>query len=167
MNEILSLMSPSDKERYWAKVNVGSPDVCWEWKAGRNNDGYGNFALGTKKTPFRRMAHRVAFALSTGLEIQDGLVVMHKCDNPCCCNPNHLQTGTHQENMNDMKDKGRSPLSFGGAKLSWEIVDEMRSSGLTGAEIVRKYGVAKSTASMILNRKTWNEEVRHVAKGLS
>ena len=52
-------------------------------------------------------AHRVAYLVFKG-EIPSGLEVMHSCDNPKCINPDHLKLGTHQENMNDMKSKGRA-----------------------------------------------------------
>jgi hypothetical protein len=33
--------------------------------------------------------------------------VLHKCDNQCCINPDHLFVGTRQDNIDDMCKKGR------------------------------------------------------------
>jgi predicted HTH domain antitoxin len=51
-------------------------------------------------------AHKVAWILTNG-PIPNGLMVCHKCDNPPCCNPNHLFLGTQTENMQDALAKGR------------------------------------------------------------
>jgi hypothetical protein len=42
--------------------------------------------------------------------IPAGLDVMHKCDNPPCCNPSHLELGTRKQNLQDSAARGRHPL---------------------------------------------------------
>lgn len=67
---------------------------CWEWKAHRQNRGYGTFWTGTSKM----LAHRVSWEWSTGKPIDDGLVIDHLCRNKACVNPNHLEPVTDYEN---------------------------------------------------------------------
>lgn len=55
-------------------------------------------------------ASRVAWEIHNG-PIQDGLFVLHKCDNPNCVNPMHLFLGTQRDNMQDMIKKGRRPAT--------------------------------------------------------
>jgi hypothetical protein len=100
-----SVASPlSNLVRFWEKVDIGDPDECWPWTATKNHLGYGLFRL----PRFGRMvvAHRFAWGVSHG-EIPIGRVIMHSCDNPACCNTNHLRLGTQSENMFDAVRKGR------------------------------------------------------------
>lgn len=53
--------------------------------------------------------HRIVWEQHNG-EITDGLFVLHKCDNPACCNIDHLFLGTAKDNYHDMVDKGRRVL---------------------------------------------------------
>lgn len=89
-------------DRFWANVSVKGPGDCWEWQAGKSN-GYGWMTMfGVKDR-----AHRHAWRLVNG-EIPEGLFVLHKCDNPPCCNPNHFFLGTDMDNFQDAKRKGRT-----------------------------------------------------------
>jgi hypothetical protein len=41
-------------------------------------------------------AHRLAYVLAHG-PIPPGMIVMHRCGNPACCNPSHLLLGTNAD----------------------------------------------------------------------
>ncbi len=157
---ILDKMTPSDKERFWSKVNVGGENECWPWKDRLNADGYGTLSVGGRDNQSKLFAHRVAKVLATCEEIPSGKIVMHGCDNPPCCNPNHLHVATHQENMDDMVRKKRSVVSFGAAKLNWDIVDDIRSSKLGNADLCEKHKVSESTIYAIRTNRTWKEDHR-------
>ena len=93
---------PIEQSRFWQKMVIRGPEDCWEWKAARDKDGYGRF----------RHMHKIyqaniyAYLITKG-PIAKGDVVLHSCDNPPCCNPNHLSSGTHLDNMLDMVAKNR------------------------------------------------------------
>lgn len=161
---ILDKMTPSDKERFWSKVDIRSEEECWEWKDAHNADGYGHLSIGGREDQYKLAAHRVAKTLATGKEIDEGKLILHACDNPPCCNPEHLFVADHQTNMDDMVDKNRSAISFGYAKANWDIVDEIRNSFLTGKELSEKFNLSKGTVSDIRNNKTWKEENRSIAQ---
>lgn len=112
------LVTPEDwRERYrqrlLAKVRI-APSGCWEWLGARDPRGYGRFqAEGHKR------AHRAAWALFRG-PIPAGLLVCHHCDNPPCCNPDHLFVGTMSDNIRDGYVKGRIPIDKA-RHLSYEV----------------------------------------------
>lgn len=92
---------------YYKNINkTDNINDCWEWKSRIDRYGYGEFRFDTKGKRQYRLAHRLALKLNN-IDIT-GHLVLHSCDNRKCCNPNHLRCGTHQENMNDMKERGRS-----------------------------------------------------------
>lgn len=82
---------------------------CLEFQGGRDKDGYG-YCMGHGE----RKAHRLSYVLSYG-PIPEGLQVRHKCDNPSCVNPEHLELGTASDNMKDRSARGRHPT---GSKAS-------------------------------------------------
>jgi hypothetical protein len=100
-------------KRIWRKIIHGEPNECWIWTAALDTDGYGQIRVAGKLI----MATHAIFVLAN-----DRLptLVMHKCDNPPCCNPSHLIDGTKALNNQDKMSKGRHRPSFGnrnGARL--------------------------------------------------
>jgi hypothetical protein len=105
------------EERYWAKVDVRSPDECWPWKRKAMKTGYGAIGVGPGRSA---PAHRVGYELAHG-PIPSGLVVDHECHNqdpdcpggPCkhraCQNPAHLRLRTQGENV--LAGKGFAPVN--------------------------------------------------------
>ena len=100
------------KKRFWSKVAIGITAKCWPWTAGRDRHGYGRFALPGGATTVR--APRFAWILSRRKKVPAAKIIMHKCDNPPCCNPSHLRLGTHTQNRRDCVRKGRA--RFGNKK---------------------------------------------------
>lgn len=90
-------------ERFWKRVSITGKNDCWIWKLKPANKGYCQTWFGDN--PCAKV-HRVAWELTNG-KIQNGLHVLHRCDNPPCCNPNHLFLGTQNDNNKDMALKGR------------------------------------------------------------
>lgn len=88
-------------DRFWSKVD--KTPGCWVWTRA-TRDGYGVFQLEAKKLV---SAHRLSYEMTYG-PIPVGALVRHKCDNPPCVRPEHLELGGYLENSADMVDRGRS-----------------------------------------------------------
>jgi hypothetical protein len=100
---------PTIIARFWSRVQIPAPcfdySPCWNWQGSLDRHGYGQFKLGFGLSPLR--AHRIAYEACKG-EIPEGMHVLHSCDNPRCCNPDHLRVGTHADNMADREARGRT-----------------------------------------------------------
>lgn len=88
--------------RFWRSVDMGRVGDCWPWLGETNSNGYGLFYV----LADRLLSHRVAYSFVNG-DLHVDVVVMHSCDNPPCCNPAHLSTGTQAQNIADAISKGR------------------------------------------------------------
>lgn len=111
------MLRGSDLVRFWSNVETGPTDACWPWRGGMANTGYGCFSLYGKPL----IASRVAYQLCHG-PIPEGLLIRHACDNPPCCNPWHLSTGTHLDNAKDRQMKGRH--AHGYAVHTWKMTEQ-------------------------------------------
>lgn len=160
--------------RFAKKVNF--TESCWLWTAYKNHNGYGTHRINGKAV----RAHRFVWEYFN-VKIPDGLYVLHKCDTPACVNPDHLFLGTHQDNMNDMRAKGRGTgykytrkikstrLYKTGeehfqAKLDWGKVLEIRGLYQKGSKgefntegLSKKYGMSKTQIKRIVNNQHWRE----------
>lgn len=149
-------------DRFWNKVEKSSPNGCWEWRANKNNKGYGLFRPGG--TAPKRLAHRLAFEDASGRPIPDGLHILHSCDNPACVNPAHLRAGTRSENMQDMDKRGRRvPNGLRGetvatSKLKNEQVIALRRDYVAGVAldvIADRYGISEFSIADFINGRSW------------
>lgn len=93
------------EEYFWLRVKKGTPDECWLWTGARDTFGYGRVQLGRNSK--RITASRTSWIIHNGPLESSKILVCHKCDNPPCCNPNHLFVGTHLDNIRDAARKGR------------------------------------------------------------
>lgn len=80
------------------------PDVCWPWTGYlQGTDLRGRITI----AGVRYMATHVVWMIFNG-PIPAGMLVRHKCDNPICCNPNHLELGTRSDNEKDKYKRDRA-----------------------------------------------------------
>lgn len=145
---------------FWNKVNKDTISGCWEWTGATRKSGYGAY-----KGPNGLVidVHRFVFNITTKMPIPDGMIVLHSCDNRICCNPAHLSLGTHEENMRDMKMKGRDNYAkgerAGSSKLTDKEVKEIRAKYATGEythqSLAEEYGVDKTSVRSIIKFETW------------
>lgn len=127
------------REKILERVKVTSAE-CWEWSGACNNKGYGQVWCGSSKKLL--YVHRVM------AEAPNGSTVLHSCDNPRCCNPEHLTVGTPKENSADMVAKGRSHRGY---KLEDEDVISIMQSAESGAVLARSFNVSQQTICDIRN----------------
>jgi hypothetical protein len=157
-------MKPHDVARFWSKVNVTErPVLCWEWRSGRDADGYGLF----KVEGHNARAHRFSFEFFNGPIEDKTQVVCHHCDNPPCVNPRHLFIGTVADNFRDSDNKGRRQHAVerarGGnsnwARLGESQVIEIRrlfaKGNVTQTELAKRFNVCRPNIHHIVTRKTW------------
>jgi len=166
------------EQRFWHKVDRSGE--CWLWIGTRNPLGYGRFWVDGRM----HNAHRWLYEQTNG-ELSAGLQVLHSCDNPPCVCLDHLFVGTREDNMQDASRKGRLALQrnpdlfkgerhwthrqperrtvgerHGSAKLTWEIVAEIREDYAAGAagsqaQLAHIYGVHPRTVNRIIRNETW------------
>jgi HNH endonuclease len=157
-------------------IKVSKPDGengCWIWTGylgKRKNKNYGHCHL----LPPEQMAHRVSYILFNG-PIPEGMQILHNCDNPPCVNPNHIRSGTAQDNVNDRVNRGRSRhpsgTEHGRSKLTSNQIAKIRSSYVPGKAggkrgkpgalknsaryLAEKYGVTKRTILLIIRNESY------------
>jgi HNH endonuclease len=142
------------RQRLLSKIDRKSPDECWPWTARVNQCGYGTFKIGTKNW----LAHRVVYSILVGP--LGKFCVCHSCDNPGCCNPNHLWLGTPFDNARDRVLKNRTFIAKGelngNSKLDASDVIAIRNSKGFLKDIGEKFGVSEAMVSKIKLRRHWS-----------
>ena len=146
-------------EALWDRCIPEPNSGCWLWLMGTLRGGYGQFY--DREYRKYRIAHRVSYEVHKG-PIPNGLDILHSCDTPSCINPDHLRVGTHQENMNDSKRKGRMGINHSRgeshylSKLTEEAVREIRSTTGQTTALANKYGVSRTSIKLARRGRTWS-----------
>lgn len=152
---------PYAAHRWLAEVAAAElTDACVPWPFRLTETGYGRLYWGGKQ----RMASHVVLELSgrprpTG-EGYHGAVARHRCDQPACCNPQHLEWGTQGDNVADMANRRRAARGerAGGSKLTEAKVREIRELAAVGwsqRKLAARYGVSAPAIGYIVRRLTW------------
>ena len=145
-------MKNTNIERFWKYVE--KTESCWNWIGSLNRGGYGNFWDSQKKKIVS--AHRFSYMIYFG--DPSPLNVLHTCDNPRCVNPSHLWEGTHQENIQDAKEKGSwNPARS--SKLKSGDINTIRELYKTGCfpqqTLAAQFKVGQPAISRIVCREHW------------
>lgn len=132
---------------------------CWEYNGSIRNpkEGYGRVSQHGKALVVSRVVHEAWIG-----PIPKGLLVRHKCDNPPCVNPEHLEVGTVRDNARDMIERGRGNPPKGEqnrqAKLTEDDVRhirQLRDNGRTLQSLADEFHVSLSLVDGIVKRRRW------------
>ena len=160
------------ERRFWSKVDKNGPTQahmqtpCWLWRGGRFRGAhrelrYGQFSIQHQPSIG---AHVFAFAVCAGV-IPPGYLVRHQCDVMHCVNPEHLTTGTPQDNMADRQARRREVhgVRCHTAKLSETQAIEIRqrlADGESQTNLAREFQVSQPAVSALVLEKTWKHLLR-------
>ena len=156
---------------FWSKVD--KTDGCWVWTGAKSkvkvvngvekgSAGYGVLKVNGKYYS----AHRRSYEIANGT-IPEGMMVLHKCDNRACVNPDHLYLGTQADNMRDMVARERRKGSGTGerngrSKISQVQANEIRAiyaaAKMSQIKIGKLYGVSQFAISAIVRNKRYKEQ---------
>lgn len=130
---------------------------CLEWNGYKDRCGYGFTYHANKRIGVHRFSYEIHFG-----EIPIGLCVLHKCDNPPCCNPDHLFLGTPADNAidRDKKLRGKNVFERGVTKLKPEDIPTIRKLAMNGmktGKIAKMFGVRPETISSIKSGKSFSK----------
>lgn len=165
---------PDDEEKFFKMVNKNGPipehqpDLgrCWDYGVGaKNKNGELIRAVSVLKhaefdfSRRRVKAYLVSFVIAKGTNTP-GLFICHKCDRPCCVNPDHLFEGTQADNMRDKVIKGRHLRGeqAPAAKLTQLRVDmirELHGDGIPASLLATVFSTTPANIHLIISGKNW------------
>lgn len=143
-------MNFSTRLKYWVKA--GKLDTggrgCWLWHGCKNTDGYPKITVNGNSNI---KGHRYMYAQFNSDENIEGKVIRHKCDNPLCMKPSHLESGTTLENVQDRVSRGRDYNHVTSQEVT--AVVSLRNNEDTYKVIAKKLGITAKRVEYILKIK--------------
>ena len=147
--------------RILEKIEIITESGCWVFMGNLSNKGYGVIGNDAGEEKKLYSTHRKTFEYFIG-EIPKGISVCHRCDVTSCCNPNHLFLGTHKQNMEDRKRKGRCAIADKNARSKIthkqaEMIIEYKKQGKNLKELSRQLPISYWQVCAIANgtRRTY------------
>lgn len=144
---------PAVSKRFFEKVDKQGPlkikTRCWVWTGSITPQGYGRLWVNRESVG----VHRVSWELHNG-PLPKGMHVLHRCDFPCCVNPDHLFIGSAMDNVRDKIEKGRAKI--GTFKTTPEMREAMRKrwkSGVKQTQVAKEFGVCLRTVARACTSK--------------
>lgn len=130
------------------QIRTAGRNECWPWVGTIHKDGHGSY----DGLPAHRMVYQALYGPLT-----DEVVVRHTCDNPPCCNPAHLITGSHADNVADRvaRDRSAKGQQNGRAKLTEEQAKAILLSPHAHAYAAMQFNVTRDTVKKIRQGKLW------------
>ena len=133
---------------------------CWIWLGATGDWGHGIIGLGARGQGVAR-THRVTYEHMVG-KIPAGKIVRHKCDVPCCVNPDHLELGEQKDNVNDMMSRGRHKVVLKPRKTyhrsspkTIALARQLLKEGLSQSKVAAQVGLTKKSVGRIARGETW------------
>ncbi len=162
-----SFKAPATVDEFMRWVEINEETGCWEWNLSRSDlrGGYGQKVINYK----HYRSNRLAWLVFKG-EIPKGMFVCHKCDNPPCCNPEHLFLGSPKDNSKDAWHKGRVVLPTNipvgekhrNAKLTETDIREIRrrkDDGESSVALAKEFNVSRSLIWNVWRRLIWKHVI--------
>ena len=125
-------------------------DECWLYDGYVRSDGYRL----VYKCDISSYAHRLSWIDNRG-PIPHGLLVLHRCDNRGCANPNHLYLGNQSKNMADKITRLKPGVKIGRTAYMFKENDilamkYLRDKGESYVKIASMFGCSRQYVTLLL-----------------
>ena len=149
----------SDACSFWKKVYKNGEGGCWIWKSVVDKKKRPVFFfLGQTRMMF---AHRYAYQQMVRT-LEKGEILIRKCGNSLCCNPDHMTVGGAKERVALAGKVPREDRNVA-SKIKADDVLAIRKDSRRNTEIALEYGISPAQVGAIRSGKCW----RHVGGDLT